>query len=200
MREKTIRKKAMNMNAVCTGMINIKSIEDEKHPMYQKALELYEISFPPHEQREKESQKEILQDKEYCFGLVYDQEVFVGLVLYWETEKFIYVEHLCIAPDMRNKQYGQKVLAFLEHRKKTVILEIDPPIDDTSKRRKAFYERCGFVENSFSHIHPPYHKGNKGHKLIIMTCPKSISPSLYDKFEQYLKTRIMLNAFKEGDK
>lgn len=190
----------MNMNSVCIEKINIIPIKDEKHPMYQKALELYKISFPFHEQREKESQKEILQDKEYCFGLVYDREVFVGLVLYWETEDFIYVEHLCIAPDMRNKQYGQKVLAFLEQKKKTVILEIDPPVDEISKRRKAFYERCGFVENSFSHVHPPYHKENEGHKLVIMTCPKSISQGLYEKFEQYLKTRIMLNVFEEGDK
>lgn len=59
---------------------------------------------------------------------------------------------------MRNKQYGQKTLSLLAKQGKTLILEIDPPKDDISKRRKGFYERCGFTENFFTHIHPPYHK------------------------------------------
>ena len=70
---------------------------------------------------------------------------------------------------MRNKQYGQKTLSFLAKQGKTLILEIDPPKDDISKRRKGFYERCGFTENFFTHIHPPYHKINEGHELTIMT-------------------------------
>ena len=28
-----------------------------------------------------------------------------------------------------------------------MILEIDPPVDDISIRRRGFYERSGFVEN-----------------------------------------------------
>ena len=63
----------------------------EKHEMYKKALELYRISFPSHEQREEASQVKILTDEEYHFTLVYDDDVFVGLVLYWETQKFVYV-------------------------------------------------------------------------------------------------------------
>lgn len=78
------------------------------------------------------------------------------------------IEHFCILPEMRNKQYGQKALALLAKQGKTLILEIDPPKDDISKRRKGFYERCGFTENLFTHIHPSYHKENGGHHLVIM--------------------------------
>ncbi len=79
-------------------------------------------------------------------------------------------------------------------KQKILILEIDPPVDDISKRRKGFYERCGFTENSFRHIHPPYHRGNDGHDLIIMSCPKQISQNEYNAFYQYLQNRIMGNA------
>lgn len=51
--------------------------------MYQEALNLYQISFPYHEQREKASQDEILNDSDYHFSLIYDRDVFVGLILYW---------------------------------------------------------------------------------------------------------------------
>lgn len=170
-------------------------ITDLSHTMYDMALKLYQISFPHHEQREKGSQEKILSDSEYHFCLIYDKAVFVGLILYWESTDFIYVEHFCILPEMRNKQYGQKALTLLMEQNKILLLEIDPPVDDISKHRKKFYERCGFVQNSFSHIHPPYHKENGGHSLLIMSCPKQISQSMFDAFNQYLKNKVMKNVF-----
>ncbi len=172
----------------------LKRITLTSHPMYHEALKLYQISFPVHEQREALSQEKILSDSEYHFNLIYDEDVFVGLILYWENEKVIYIEHFCILPEKRNKQYGQKSLALLMEQHKTLLLEIDPPIDTISKRRKGFYERCGFVENPYFHIHPPYHKRNEGHKLVIMTCPKEISKESFDNFTYYLKARVMDNV------
>ncbi len=174
--------------------MNLEYITKTTHPMYHKALETYKISFPFHERREQLSQERILSDNEYHFGLIYD-DVFVGLVLYWETNDFIYIEHLCILPEMRNKRYGQNVLSILQKKEKILILEIDPPLDDISKRRKGFYERCGFTENSFGHIHPPYHKENDGHQLVIMTCPRQITGNEYDEFNKYLQERVMEDAF-----
>lgn len=172
----------------------LKRITNTSHPMYFEALKLYQISFPYYEQREKYSQDEIIKDNEYHFSLIYDKNIFVGLVLYWE-QQFIYIEHLCILPEMRNKQYGKKTLALLAEQGKMLILEIDPPEDDISKRRKIFYERCNFTENPFSHIHPPYHKENEGHRLVIMTSPQKISNDMFDVFSHYLKDRVMKNAF-----
>ncbi|WP_341479213.1 GNAT family N-acetyltransferase [Intestinimonas butyriciproducens] len=139
--------------------MNLERITNPSHPMYKPALELYQISFPPHEQREMLSQNTILQDSHYHFDLICDAGIFVGLVLYWERADYIYIEHFCIAPEMRNRQYGQKLLSLLKERKKRLLLEIDPPIDAIAVRRKGFYERCGFVENPYHHIHPPYHRG-----------------------------------------
>ena len=33
----------------------------------------------------------------YHFTAVYDGDVFVGLVLYWETEAYLYIEHAALA-------------------------------------------------------------------------------------------------------
>ena len=120
--------------------MQLERLENLNHPMYDKAMELYKISF--HEQREKDSQEELLTEKG-----------------------------------------------------KAVILEIDQPIDEQSMRRKGFYERCEFVENSYVHIHPPYHRGNQVHELILMTFPKEISEGMYESFREYLEYRIMENAF-----
>ena len=78
---------------------------------------------------------------------------------------------------------------------KPLILEIDPPSDSISERRKGFYQRCGFRENPFHHIHPPYHEGFDGHELTVMTYPRTISAELYGTFFAYLRQRVMADAF-----
>lgn len=172
---------------------NIERITSTEHPLYQKAMELYQISFPSHEQRETRSQEQILTQEAYHLDIVCDEGEFIGEVLYWEVAGFLYIEHFCILPSMRNKQYGQKILKALQD--KTLILEIDPPVDEISIRRKGFYERCGFVENPYRHIHPPYHAGNHGHDLVIMSSPRMLTQSEYDVFFDFLKNTVMKNAY-----
>ena len=175
--------------------MNLEFLTDPAHPMYSEALALYRESFPLHEQREAPSQQRILSDSDYRFGLLRDGQTFVGLALYWDADRFLYVEHLCILPSLRNRQYGKAALDLLARQGKLLILEIDPPMDDLSRRRKGFYERCGFLENPFSHIHPPYHRGNRGHDLILMTSPRPLSREEYDDFRRYLEERVMDRAF-----
>lgn len=57
-------------------------ITNENHQMYKKALELYGISFPSHEQRETDSQAKILSHDEYYFSLIYDEDAFVEICDY----------------------------------------------------------------------------------------------------------------------
>ena len=161
-------------------------------PLYKKALELYRISFPPHEQREAFSQRQILQQDAYHFDVVCDDEKFIGEILYWDIGGTYYIEHFCVLPAMRNKHYGQKILNA--YRTTPLILEIDPPVDEISIRRKGFYERCGFVENPYQHIHPPYHAGNHGHELIIMSSPRALEANEYLRFNHYLQNTVMKNA------
>lgn len=168
-----------------------KRVTTPKDKMYQEALKLYSISFPAHEQREAESQARILSDSAYHFDLIYDGNIFVGLMLNWETQDFTYVEHFCIWPELRNQKYGQRSLKHLCRMEKTIILEIDPPVDTVSKSRKSFYERNGFVDNPYSHVHPPYHRGSTGHNLVIMSHPNKISQAGYDMFHCYLEQRVM---------
>ena len=163
------------------------------HPFYADAIDLYKISFPRHEQREEASQKEILQNPAYHFDVICDGGAFVGEILYWDIGDALYIEHFCVLPSMRNRHYGQKILAAMQ--KQPLILDIDPPVDAIARRRKGFYERCGFVENPYSHIHPPYHQGNAGHELIIMSSPQMLKSDEYERFRRYLQNTVMKDLY-----
>lgn len=173
--------------------MEIKRITHTSDPLYEKALALYQISFPAHEQREPLSQQQILQHSDYHFDTVCDGGEFVGEILYWDIGGAFYIEHFCVLPAMRNRHYGQRILHA--YQKTPLILEIDPPADDISLRRKGFYERCGFVENPYAHIHPPYHSGNAGHELVVMSSPKMLRPDEYEKFRCYLQGVVMKNVY-----
>lgn len=159
--------------------------------MYKKAIALYNESFPYHEKREEKSQIEILKNSLYHFLLAFDNESFIGLVLYWENDGFIYVEHLCVMKEKRNQHYGEKILNELKRENKVIILEIDPPIDEIAKRRELFYDCCGFKTNDFSHIHPSYHKDCSGHLLRIMSYPNVLRKKEYSLFYAFLKEEVM---------
>ncbi len=171
--------------------MNFVRMTSAEEPMYEEAMALYGKSFPVHEQREEGCQRQIMDTPDYHFDLIYDGEVFAGMILYWQTESFLYVEHFCIDPGQRNKRYGQRALELLKEKGKTIILEIDPPVDEIAKRRKGFYERAGFSENEFAHVHPPYHSGNQGHSLVVMSWPSKLRKSEYEAFDVYLKKVVM---------
>lgn len=82
-------------------------IRSPEHEMFPRAMALYAGSFPAHEQREPGSQRSIMGLEEYHFDLIYDGDRFVGLMLYWDAPAFKYVEHFCIDPELRSRQYGQ---------------------------------------------------------------------------------------------
>ena len=170
-------------------------LTDCHDPRYEAARALYGKSFPRHEQREAASQAAILTHSDYRFNLIYDGDEFVGLLLCWETDNFIYVEHFCIELDKRGRRYGSHALELLGAEGKTVILEIDPPVDEISIRRRGFYERAHFQANPYSHVHPAYHANCKEHELVIMSAPAPIDRAQYGAFNDYLRAVVMKDVY-----
>lgn len=161
------------------------------HPLYSRAMELYAQSFPRHEQREADSQARILAHGDYHFNLIFEGERWVGLLLAWKAPDFTYVEHFCMLPELRGRGHGARALELLADEGARVILEIDPPVDEISLRRRAFYEHCGFQANEFAHIHPAYHRDCAGHELVVMSNPGMLTGEEYRAFDGYLESVVM---------
>lgn len=166
-------------------------LADTHDERYNAARALYAVSFPYHEQRGDGAQAAALASADYRFELIYDGDEFAGLMLCWEAEDFIYVEHFCTVPELRGRGIGAEALALLAQNGKKIILEIDPPVDEISRRRKNFYERAGFVENPFAHVHPPYRAGFSGHPLVVMSYPSALAEADYREFDGYLNDVVM---------
>ena len=80
-----------------------------------------------------------------------------------------------------------RILHDLCRRAGRVILEIDPPEDEISRRRRGFYERNGFVYNEYDYIHPSYLRPPQPHRLMVMSYPEAISPAEFEAFRTFAR-------------
>ena len=177
-------------------MLRIKRLRTADDPIFAPAMALYAASFPKHEQRLEPSQRRIMAHEQYHFGILHDEEGFAGLALFWDAGAYLYVEHLCISPARRGQGLGTAALDLLAEAGKSVILEIDPPVDEISRRRQAFYERAGFAANPHAHVHPPYRPENSGHALVVMSRPRPLTEDKYTAFAAYLAGVVMKDCQK----
>ena len=159
-------------------------LRDSRGKIFDTAMKLYEKSFPKYEQRSYDAQQRAMYDEQFHFDLIYDDGEFIGEVLYWDTDSFIYIEHFCVLPEKRNRKYGERTLSMLQGCNKTIILEIDPPKDEISVRRRGL--------NDYEHFAAAYTRGGSDFELKIMTYRGKMSKELYDDFYEFLCAKVKM--------
>lgn len=135
---------------------------DTKHRLYPFAEDLLHTAFPADERRDDAQQREYTDHKkEFAAYVLTDGDEPIGLITCWHFTKFVYVEHLAVAPSKRNGGYGAEILHSLKERHKGIIvLEVELPQDEMCRRRIAFYERNGFTLCHLPYLQPPYRPGD----------------------------------------
>lgn len=141
------------------------------HPSYPFVERLMQESFPLDERRAEELQRQVTDSEErFRCLLITDGPFRVGLITLWSFPGFTYVEHLATSPDVRNKGYGKQIMEHLSsYVPGLILLEVEPPEDEMSRRRIGFYERCGFTLHPYEYLQPPYHPDGAPFPLRIMT-------------------------------
>lgn len=167
-------------------------IDHFEHRLYPTFEKLYAHSFPIFEQRTPAQQALAFASANYHLAGYTENESFMGFIAYWEFPDYLYIEHFAINRNERGKGYGSRILNnFVTETPKTVLLEIDPPVDELSIARLRFYQKCGFHQNPYSHIHPPYRKEYEGHSLQVLTTVGPLSPDKYEQFKNDLTQQVM---------
>lgn len=170
-------------------MVTLKRIYADDN-LYDWAMALLAVSFPPEERREDILQRQALSHPDYRLQAIMDGDEPVGVVGYFDAPNFIYFENFCISPSKRNGGYGSQTLKLLTSLGKTFILEIELPTDELTRRRKAFYERNGMVVNTYSHVQPHYRKDDPDLPLLVLSYGRQITRSQYDELRSYLDENV----------
>lgn len=82
---------------------------------------------------------------------VYDKDTFVGMTIYFVSDKTVYLAYLAIDPNLRGHGYGSKILQMLKdkYEDRQIVLDIEPlnPNADNYRQRVSrlkFYQKNGW--------------------------------------------------------
>lgn len=152
-------------------LVKSKFIRDVADPLLVLVRNTYDASFPKEERRDFFLVRRLLEeDRRFkMYALLLDGS-YVGFITGWQFEGFVYVEHFAIDEFARNGGIGAKAMtSFLALHDDPVVLEVEMPIGEISKRRIGFYERLGFVLDHHVYFQPPYRKGELFLEMRLMT-------------------------------
>ena len=152
---------------------------------FDRAFSQIEKSFIPEERRDREDARELFLSGKYEILLLASDSRDVGFVTVWHLPSFVFLEHFVIYEENRNRGLGTLALSLIKKRYDRLVLEAELPEQEIQKRRIAFYERCGFVQNYEPYIQPPYRKGEKGVPLRLMSYPVALTSFISTRDEIY---------------
>ncbi len=132
---------------------------------------IYQQSFPVDEQRPIDDIVRLMNEevRYTVMALVDDCNQCIGILTTWGFYTYMYIEHFAIAPAQRAKGYGTIMLCnYMDSLSIPIVLEVEPPTDNVSQRRIAFYERCGLKLYDYHYIQPAYSSDRSPVTLRLM--------------------------------
>lgn len=158
-------------------------IKDIKSPFLSEALKIYEASFPVEERRSNELQIELLENELFNFDVIIEEGQCIGILFWWAIDNYRYIEYFAIHSKCRNTGIGKKIISeFIAESRIPVVLEVEKPKNDLTRRRIGFYERLGFELAEEEYAHPPLTPGKPFLELCLMTYPRVFTKDEIAKF------------------
>ena len=156
-------------------------------PIPEGLLDLYRLAFPPEERRlwadEADIQSFRRDNPAMHMRVIEADGEFAGFMIYWSlTPTDRYVEHLATLPSLRGRGLGAKLIESLRDTPGVrIMLEVEPPADELTRRRVGFYNRLGLMlHSSLPYTQPPYSAGQPPVRLCLMTDPEVTDSHLAD--------------------
>ncbi len=105
---------------------------------------------------------------------------------------FRYIEHFATLPQLRGKGLGSAALAAYREAAAgvPVVVEVELPEDETSRRRVDFYRRNGFALLSRPYTQPPYRPGGESLPLAIMSTDPTFAETHYAHIVSTLRREV----------
>ena len=107
---------------------------------------LYLNSFPKEERFPFWILEECSKENNSDLYAIIDNDKFVGMCYIVNCVSAYYLMYLAVEPNLRNQNYGSRILKDLKEKYKLLFLSIDEPNNSISIRRKNFYLRNGFYD------------------------------------------------------
>ena len=158
---------------------------------FDKIYKIMCESFPEEEIRSREGQRALFENDNYRVLCLERGGEIVSIAAVWQFDTFTFLEHLATAKNLRGEGLGKSLLReIIDCSPSPVCLEVEPPVNELTRRRIGFYERNGMHLNSYPYIQPSLGEGRDAIPLLIMTSGCKIDETTFENIKNTLYTQV----------
>lgn len=151
---------------------------------FDRFYQILSNNFPTKEIKEYNYMKDTFHAGLYQVLTLKDNDQIVGIMSFYQHDDFRFIDYFAIDGSLKGKGMGSKMLQyFINLDDKMVILEVEHPEDEQSKRRIAFYQRNGlYINDQFEYFVPPVR--NLKHRLYfhLMSSKRKLNNIEFEKY------------------
>ena len=178
------------MNAVADLLL--KEVTSSDQALLEQIEVTYTDSFPVEERRDFHLVKQIIDgDNRFRIKALMRNNQYVGFITAWTFDDFVYIEHFAIDSSARNGGIGAGALqCFMDAAALPVVLEVEAPFDEMSKRRIGFYQRLGFTLDHQTYHQPPYRENGEWLPMHLMSRGEIDMQHSFEDVKRHLYTHV----------
>ncbi|MBN1251357.1 MAG: GNAT family N-acetyltransferase [Bacteroidales bacterium] len=159
-----------------------KQIVDTNNIIYDRAISIYNNSFPENEKQLVSVIKNRIDEaKSHLFvGILKTKVVCMALLWEFNNSEFILLEYLAVKENQRNKNYGSKILNFIIDKvkinNKYLIIEVENylfgnNIEQRKKRINFYIKNGAYILNNVPYLIPSLNN-TLATETLLMLAPK----------------------------
>lgn len=170
---------------------------------FDEVFEIMKSSFPEDEYRTYDEQKALLSDERYKIYVMTDEKTnkIKAFIAAWDFGDFCFLEHFAVSPAFRNAGLGSHMFCeTIEKIAKPVVFDVEAPDSEITKRRVGFYNRLGFVLNSYEYSQPSLSPGRKPVPLRMMTKNRRVSREEFELLKNTAYSQMYGKYMGKGEK
>ena len=163
------------------GVISLIPVTSPEFPGFDEVKLLYYRAFQPDERREVSDLVAQLEKPDFKLLIIQMYEMPAGLIALWQLNNFMFIEHIAVTEQFRNRKIGETALKMIaDSLEQPVLLETVFPTENISESRLAFYERIGFdiIDNDYEQ---PAYSPEKNSKKMLLLSNRAIMPDPIEK-------------------
>jgi len=176
-------------------------IKNINHLDFEKAMRIYETSFPLNERQSKDTIKKRIKKNKYIMyiGCIKNKVVFMALIYPLKNTDFILLDYMATEENFRNQGIGtcfiKDIIKKIEPN--YLILEVENPKygknKEKRKKRVRFYKNLGAKEMKNTTYYIPPLSGKKPTNMKLMIMPNYNQ----GKIENCLVKKLIVQIYKE---
>lgn len=168
------------------GVITLTPVTHPEFSGFAELKLLYFRAFQPDERRDVNDLIALLGTRDFSLMMIQMYGKPTGLIALWNFPHFLFVEHIAVTEQFRNRKIGETALKMIaDSQDMPLVLEAQYATEPVSEGRVAYYQRIGFDIIDDNYEQPAYSSEKHSKKMLLMS-NRAIMPDPVEEIVQQI--------------